>query len=245
MLIILFSLRREDKHKDIFVAGALLLVSAVSLPAVTAITSGKHLTLDNYFFLADRILDLDTWNLAHVVSSHHWAWGLVLTSYYILPLFVSIAWIAERSVIMICTLIVASVISPLFYLAFPAIGPACAFPGFPWNNPHVAERLMVVYKNLPRNAFPSLHFAWALLIYMNCQRKSMRFAALIFVFLTALATMGSGEHYAVDLIASVPYVIGVQWSVKTFARRRRLKERDPEPDLENALSYIKPPPACR
>jgi len=35
--------------------------------------------------------------------------------------------------------------------------------------------------------------------------------AWTFVLLTAFSTLGTGEHYSVDLVAAVPFALGVQW----------------------------------
>jgi hypothetical protein len=63
---------------------------------------------------------------------------------------------------------------------------------------------------MPRNCLPSLHFGWALLLLWNCRGRAMETFGSIYLFLTALATVGLGEHYFVDLIASVPFCAAVQ-----------------------------------
>ena len=77
--------------------------------------------------------------------------------------------------------------------------------------------------SFPRNAMPSLHVGWALLVYWICsdllRQSRWRWLALAYLLLTALATMAGGEHYLVDLVASCPYALALwalccprQWS---------------------------------
>jgi hypothetical protein len=55
---------------------------------------------------------------------------------------------------------------------------------------------------------PSGHFAWTLLLFWFARRyssKGAQIAAGIYAALTFLATLGTGEHYVVDLILSFPF----------------------------------------
>jgi hypothetical protein len=113
----------------------------------------------------------------------------------------------------------AGVLGYLLYFVFPATGPiyvwGAGFPGSPQPfatlrevHPHTIALAMPA----PRNAMPSLHMAWALLLWFSC-RPFSRFArgfALAYVVLTVLATLGTGEHYLVDLVVAVPFSVAVQ-----------------------------------
>ena len=105
------------------------------------------------------------------------------------------------------------------YCAFPATGPAyVAGPSFP-ESPlslaalhHLNLRPIPMNWQLPRNAMPSLHMGWALLIWFNCKDFSrwIRALALGFVFLTIFDTLGTGEHYFIDLVVSLPFAVAMQ-----------------------------------
>ncbi len=102
------------------------------------------------------------------------------------------------------------------FLLFPATGPAYAFRTFPKLVVPAGEiaRLLprAVELTGPRNAMPSLHFAWVLLAYWNARGTSKwvrGFCGLLLV-LTIFATLASGEHYGVDLLVAVPFALGVQ-----------------------------------
>src|SRR5205807_3710022 len=65
---------------------------------------------------------------------------------------------------------------------------------------------------LPRNAMPSLHMAWAVLLWFNCRPLSpaARGLAVTYVALTVIDTLGTGEHYLVDLAVALPFSVAVQ-----------------------------------
>ena len=107
------------------------------------------------------------------------------------------------------------------YFLFPITGPYYAFGErmFPLDMP-VLEGVPphpAVVSFAPRNGMPSMHFGWALLFWINASllpaskaAKLLRPLSAVFVGLTALATLALGEHYLIDLIVAVPFVIGVQ-----------------------------------
>lgn len=134
------------------------------------------------------------------------------------------------------SVLVAGVAGHVMYAAFPLIGPKYVFgltmdflgpSSFP--NPLPARLTMPRdIPNVPRNCMPSLHFAWALILYWQARALGRGWAAagLVFAVLTALSTLGFALHYAVDLIAAVPYAVGIHLyfspsTAHTEARRWR------------------------
>lgn len=63
-----------------------------------------------------------------------------------------------------------------------------------------------------RNAIPSLHMTWVLLVWWNSKGLPawVRAIALSFVWFTVLATLGTGEHYLIDLVVAFPFSLMVQ-----------------------------------
>jgi hypothetical protein len=59
---------------------------------------------------------------------------------------------------------------------------------------------------------PSLHLAWTLLAWWYSKGLSWieRLVAFAFLALNALATLGTGEHWFVDLIVAFPYALMIQ-----------------------------------
>jgi hypothetical protein len=67
-------------------------------------------------------------------------------------------------------------------------------------------------RNIVRNAMPSLHMSWALAIWWNLRRfrRPVSWAAPTFALLTVIGTLGTGEHYLIDLVVSFPFTMGCQ-----------------------------------
>lgn len=102
----------------------------------------------------------------------------------------------------------------VFYNIFPALGPIHLLPhNYPWHPlPMQAVSHLVLQPVAlagPRNAIPSLHAAWIFLVLYYSRRLSIpeKIAAVIFVVFTLLATLGTGEHYFVDLVVAVPFAL--------------------------------------
>ncbi|MCA0304837.1 MAG: phosphatase PAP2 family protein [Proteobacteria bacterium] len=72
----------------------------------------------------------------------------------------------------------------------------------------------------PRNAMPSLHTTYALVMLIAAARFGARWfaAAAVFAALTMLATLGLREHYIVDLVVAVPLALASAWFVAAFDR---------------------------
>jgi membrane-associated phospholipid phosphatase len=94
------------------------------------------------------------------------------------------------------------------YVLVPACGPRNTFPKyFPDVVPHGIYPHSAALVG-PPNAFPSVHTSSALLIFWFLRKwPAGRIFGLVFLLLTIVATLGSGEHWFVDLIAAVPYTI--------------------------------------
>jgi len=107
----------------------------------------------------------------------------------------------------------------VLYNVVPATGPFYVFRNlFPSQAlPYRAlSRLLLeqipVDPDAPRNAIPSLHLAWVVLLYWSAKglSRSLRIFLAVYFALTLLATLGTGEHYFVDLVAGIPFALFIQ-----------------------------------
>lgn len=108
----------------------------------------------------------------------------------------------------------------LFWIC-PAVGPRHVYgDAFPVSPPRSVPLEAIPLEAFPRNAMPSLHAAWALLIWWNLrgQNRWIRRAVEAFLAFTLLATLGFGEHYLIDLVVAIPFSLAIQAS----AEKRRL-----------------------
>jgi len=176
-----------------------LLPLACLLPAsVLLVAYANHVVI----LLRPQTMDGTLLWLDHGVSRSIYHWTLrhrlfqlgVVTVYRALPFFAAlIVGSSPRRVRCAIGLAIAGVVAPLFYLALPAVGPA-----------HIGD------PGAARNCIPSLHLTWAMLL-VRYSHPRFRCAAMVFAVLTAVATLATGEHYIVDLVAAVPYTLAVVW----------------------------------
>ena len=99
---------------------------------------------------------------------------------------------------------VAELISaPLLYAIFPACGPEYAF-GAQWLHPPQVQAGAIKLAAMP-NAFPSLHVGTAMVFVLMAPGKLWRAVSLVFLACTVLATLATGEHYVIDLVAGLAF----------------------------------------
>jgi hypothetical protein len=123
----------------------------------------------------------------------------------------------ERAFPSMLAFLITGPVGVLFYNLFPACGPHALFQqGFPFHPFPMAQASRLLLEPLavagPRNAIPSLHIAWALLAWWYSRGLSWleRLIAFLFLAFTAFATLGTGEHWFVDLIVAFPFALMIQ-----------------------------------
>ena len=123
----------------------------------------------------------------------------------------------DKAIPIFAAFLIAGPIGGLFYNLLPALGPAHLFgDAFPWHPlaADQARRLLLepVAIGGLRNAIPSLHMGWTLMAWWYSRGLSVweRSIAFAFVAFTVLATMGTGEHYFIDLVVAFPFVLFLQ-----------------------------------
>jgi hypothetical protein len=170
-----------------------------------------------------------------------WTWPWLrffcLVIYIALPLPLALVYAAhlrgkkENAFAVMLAFLVTGPLGVLCYNMVPAIGPAHLFgPAFPFHPLPTADAMRIhvipILTTGPRNAMPSLHLAWVLLVWWNSRglARWIRAIAMTFVILTAMATIGTGEHYFVDLVVAFPFSLMVQ-ALCTYSLPFRSGER--------------------
>jgi hypothetical protein len=109
----------------------------------------------------------------------------------------------------------AGIVGFILYQACPAEGPVYSFgTRFPDHLPDWRDVSLAPYLSTGvHNAIPSMHMTWALLVLWSAFELGPLAIAIAGAFagFTALATLGTGEHYLVDLVVAVPLAFAV-WS---------------------------------
>jgi hypothetical protein len=113
--------------------------------------------------------------------------------------------------------LIAGPLGIICYNLFPACGPHSLFgQAFPFHPLAVTDLPRLALEAVPivgaRNAIPSLHLAWTLLAWWYSKGLSRveRGVALTFLVLTAFATLGTGEHWFIDLVVAFPFALMIQ-----------------------------------
>jgi hypothetical protein len=122
------------------------------------------------------------------------------------------------------TIVLLAVGGCVGYLCFPAVGSVVAFgERFPDAPPELRQVSSVQVRSVtdPRNCIPSLHTAWALIVWMYSTRLVGRAGKRLFalyVALTLIYTLSCG-HYLVDMVVAVPFTAMIHMIACSTSRR--------------------------
>jgi hypothetical protein len=196
------------------------LISPWGLGVIARLTPS---TLDSNLRSMDLATHLDGFALARSLARHHLGLTTAL-AYDALPLAFAVAWVIDRSYDILWTSLIGAALCIPVQFMIPACGPRYAFSNWPWGD--VAANPSS-YATMPRNCMPSMHVGWALLIALNARGKWARLGFLLFALVTCLATVGSGEHYAIDAVVAVPFAVAVQ-ALYRVCRRQKPRSKKQE-----------------
>lgn len=230
-------LQTEQKQKALLAFIPSVLIVAANFFAGNA----HHLTerlhpkaLDLYLYSFDSSLHLQpAFLMGQAYAKWQWFNNLGLFFYIGLPFTIAITYagqvlrMGKKAIPIFAALFLVGPMGVLFYNLFPALGPKYLFlERFPWQPLTIeqARRLFLEPLAMPgmRNAMPSLHMAWVLLAFWCSRGLSIyeRSTALAFVVFTVFATLGTGEHYFIDLIVAFPFAVFIQALCATQLRWR-------------------------
>jgi len=193
--------------------------------APLAITNRLHpKTLDLFLYNFDASLGVQlSFKAGQLVLRSRWLTRIALLFYLALPIPVMLVYAKQlvrhgrAAMGVFLGFFIAGPVAVVFYNLFPACGPIYLFGSkFPFAAQSVqrAQAMLVepVLVSGARNAFPSLHLAWALLAWWYAEGLShwTKLFLLLFVAGTVLATLGLGEHYSIDLAAAFPFALMIQ-----------------------------------
>jgi PAP2 superfamily len=149
--------------------------------------------------------------------------AISMVFYVGLPFTVALAYAGQtarlrnKAIPIVVAFLITGPLGGIFYNLFPALGPIHLFTSrFPWSPLPAESARRLFLEPVPiaglRNAIPSLHMAWTLLAWWYSRGLSVweRGLAMAFVVFTIFATMGTGEHYFIDLVVAVPFALFIQ-----------------------------------
>ena len=144
------------------------------------------------------------------------------------------------------TFLAIGLLGPAVYMIFPVVGPIFAYgtgtehwasvslwahmpPTGQWAvadlwprtpPPITTPHPMPFDEITPRNCMPSLHTAWATVIFVHSRKgpRLLRWMGTFWLIATLTATLGFGYHYGVDLLAGVVFALTVEAALRALDR---------------------------
>jgi hypothetical protein len=228
--------------RQTFYAGAVFPACSMLIAYTVPLTIWlRHRTYDAFLLAFDGSLGVQpSFLFGRLLPPWSNYWGPTTVVYYALPAAVSIVYAShlaadragKRRVVSVLPLFLSLMATgAVMYTIYPAIGPALAFAKlFPWNPPALSQITIqpMTVRDFARNCMPSLHLAGALGVWWNSRLWARwgRLLAGLFLCATIFATLALGEHYLIDLVVAVPFMMALQaaWTVSVplaESRRRR------------------------
>jgi hypothetical protein len=219
--------RKQDRTLFLYAFFPAVLFVASEYMASTLLDYTEALhpkTFDLFLYSVDSSLRVQfSFLLGQMFARYQWFRFAGLLFYIALPLPLALVYAThlrlknKNAFPVMLAFLVTGPLGVLFYNMVPATGPVHVFgQDFPWHPLSTAQAMHLVLETIPlkgaRNAIPSLHMAWVLLVWWNSKGLSrwIRIIAFGFVIFTVLATLGTGEHYFVDLVVAFPFAMMVQ-----------------------------------
>jgi len=178
-------------------------------------------TLDLYLISFDGSLGFQP---SFLVGKYYWGFPwlrhVALLAYLGLPLALALTYVEnltrrrERAASVGMGMFYLGLVGIFAYNLFPATGPVHVFGGlFPGHPLGTEQARTLPLSSIPvtgsRNAIPSLHMAWILWCWWWVRGLQPWLKAIIlwFVLFTVVATLGTGEHYLIDLVVALPFTL--------------------------------------
>jgi len=180
-------------------------------------------TLDLYLVSFDGSLGFQASFLAgHYYWGYPWLRRLGILAYSGLPIALALAYVENlrarraRSASVGLGIFYLGFLGILAYNLFPATGPVHVFGGlFPEHALGMEQARTLPLSGIPaqgpRNAIPSLHMAWILWCWwwVYDLKAWVKGVILWFLLFTVFSTLGTGEHYVIDLVVAAPFTLMV------------------------------------
>ncbi len=195
-----------------------ILLGTLSLRIADALTLLRPIKYDLYIYRIDAVFGFHpSFAIGRSALQHRGLYNTALVAYAIAPMVVSLVYGAylwfgtqQEQFKVIKTFALNLLVAPIIYLIVPVAGPKYAFPGFPFGPGLVLPAAMSIHA--APNGIPSVHFSTALLVlFLTWKWTAGKVFGPLYLSLMFVATLASGQHYLVDLVAAVPYAVGIRW----------------------------------
>ncbi len=225
LLIVLLILYDKPTRTEELIFHSLITVTLLTIvSAIYAYVAPytPHAAIDPTLVKWDRILHLSVLSTMQLSEKHHWlqaviifVYNSVLAEIYFILIILAFLGQARKVREMISVLFLGYVIVSFFYFFYPSLTPAATLHSNLFSNSEhqIVEQFYLThhhsplaFHNLAFLGFPSFHVFWACtLIYYSRVRRGLFYALLPINLLVMPATMMTGWHYGVDVIAGVAF----------------------------------------
>jgi hypothetical protein len=148
----------------------------------------------------DAALGFNTLTFASAVRHYPIAMVVISVTYIALAPAIGLTWLLEQSLVQRRAVLIGGYLSLVFYALVPAVGPGY----YDWSR-------NVPQQGAPFNCMPSMHIGFPLLLVFNARSTWLRAVLWGYVAIMLVSTLALREHYLIDLIAAIPFSLGVQW----------------------------------
>jgi len=217
--------QKRSRLDEVCNAGLIPLLCVTSMVSVGLAMQVTPLTYDRLLYVFDlKFGGPPSWLVGRLFRLHPWISALCGYAYNSLPLGMAaglaMQWRDRRkhrpiAIDLRWIAIALGVTGFLLYQICPVAGPIYLFAKqFPFQPPDLTGLAIqpAWLQEVPRNGMPSLHVGWMLLLFWNTRKREWWIAAgaAFYLLLTALATLGFGEHYLADLMVAPPLALAIQ-----------------------------------
>ncbi|MBB5935457.1 phosphatase PAP2 family protein [Streptomyces zagrosensis] len=198
--------------------------------------------LDQYVATADQALGNPSWWVGRIVKATGsigdgvlgFVYGQLAVAAVIVALYQLRNVAVERRFPrhhLVRTFLLIGLLGPGIYMLFPVVGPIFAYGAdgghwavanlWPDTPPPIETPQHMPFDEItPRNCMPSLHTAWATVIFIHTRKgpRVLQFAGTFWLITTLGATLGFGYHYGADLVAGVVFALTIEAGLRSFDR---------------------------
>lgn len=218
-------LQRWTRFERLREAALIPLLCVISVITVTGVAVLTPITYDRVLYAFDtKFGGPPSWVAGRFFRQHEWIQIACGSVYNSLPLGMAVClaiqwrdrqWKKRLIADLRWVAMALGSVGFLLYHVCPAAGPLYLFRNeFPFHVPDLTGVAIqpAWLEVAPRNGMPSLHVGWTLLLFWNMRRNGwwIRIATAVYMIVTAVATLGSGEHYLVDLMVAPPVALVIQ-----------------------------------
>lgn len=214
---------KREQTQRLLAISALILATFLSVSGVMSLTDLLHpATFDAVLFRFDQVLGFQaSVVLAGYMNQIPWLKISAMASYKYLPLGFAILYALQfrypsrRHVDLLGFWIISTVCVLIVYHLVPVSGPHYLFgSNFPFKLPALDKipGVAVIIPPAPRNGVPSMHFGWAFGFWLASfwlRPLWIRAGFTVLLLLNVFATLATGEHYLLDLVVAIPFVVAV------------------------------------